>query len=84
MGDYESTLNERGKFSHHRGNLDGYLHPYFYSPAFYLLSVARAKHMVEMHCVPEEPQEARRTNSYGGPREATNSTRDRKANNQKV
>ncbi|XP_068452041.1 protein TASOR isoform X2 [Clinocottus analis] len=61
MGEYESQLDEEGKLfptpKHHRVNMDGYLRSYLYSPALYLLSVARAKQMVEAHCT-EEPQEA--------------------------
>lgn len=86
MGDFESKLNERGN---HKVNMDGYLRSYLYSPTFYLLSVVRAKQMVEAHCGPEEPQEVRLRNSYGGQREArgreaTSNTRDGQTNTQKV
>lgn len=88
MGEYESKLNERGKFPH-RVNMDGYLRSYLYNPVYYLLSVARARQMVEAHCGPEEPQEGRLRNSYGGQREtsgreATRNTKDKKTNTQKV
>lgn len=59
MGDYESFLNERGSTFQRRGNVDGYLRSYIYSPAFYLLSVARATQIVEAHCHPEEPPKVR-------------------------
>lgn len=59
MGDYESLLNERGSAFQRRGNVDGYLRSYIYSPAFYLLSVARATQIVEAHCRPEEPPKVR-------------------------
>lgn len=81
MGDYDPKLNERGKFSH-RVNMDGYLRSYLYSPVHYLLSVARAKQMVEAHCGPEEPQDGRLRNSYGDQREATRNAKDK--NTQKV
>lgn len=84
MGDYDSKLNEQGRFAHHRANLDGYLRAYLYNPAFYLLSVARAKQMVEAHCGPEEPQDAQRSTASGGQREAMHGARERQANNQKV
>lgn len=60
MGDYESILNERGSMFPLRGNVDSYLRSYIYSPAFYLLSVARAMQIVEAHCLPEEPPKVRR------------------------
>lgn len=84
MGDYDSKINEQGKFSHQRANLEGYLRAYLYGPAFYLLSLARAKQMVEMHCGPEESQAGRRSNAFGGQREATHGIRDRQANSQEV
>lgn len=62
MGEYESVLNERAGTFHRRVNMDGYLRSYFYKPAFYLLSVARATQMVEAHCHHEEPPKVRRTN----------------------
>ncbi|XP_074521562.1 protein TASOR isoform X2 [Halichoeres trimaculatus] len=71
MGEYESTQDDRGTPApkHHRVNMDGYLRSYLYNPAFYLLSVARARQMVETHCSPEDPREAKRRGS-GGQREA--------------
>ena len=62
---------------------------YLYGPTFYLLSVARARHMMEMHSAPEEPQDVKRKNSYGGQRrsvgkEATSSTSAGQTYNQKV
>ncbi len=93
MGKYESTLDEQGKLfpapSHHRVNMDGYLRSYLYSPTFYQLSVARAKLMMEAHCGPGEPQEARLRKNCGGRRdvtgkEATRNTGDRRSNTQKV
>lgn len=59
MGDYESFLNERGSTFQRRGNVEGCLRSYIYSPAFYLLSVARATQIVEAHCRPEEPPKVR-------------------------
>lgn len=59
MGDYESFLNERGSTSQRRENVDSYLRSYIYSPAFYLLSVARATQIVEAHCRPKEPPKVR-------------------------
>lgn len=59
MGDYESVLNEQGSTFHRRVNMDSYLHSYIYSPAFYLLSVARATQILEAHCQPEEPPKVR-------------------------
>lgn len=61
MGDYESFLSERGSTFPRRVNMEGYLRSYIYSPAFYLLSVARATQMVEAHCHPEEPPKVRLT-----------------------
>lgn len=88
MGDFESKPNERGNVSHHRVYMDAYLRSYFYSPAFYLLSAARARQMVEKHSGPEELQEVRSRSSYGGQREAgreaTSNTIDGQTNTQKV
>ncbi len=81
MGEYDSKLDERGKLfpapKHHRVNMDGYLRSYLYNPALYLLSVARARLMVEAHCGPEEPQEVTLKKSCGG-KEATNKTNTQK------
>lgn len=88
MGEYESKLEEGGKLfpapKHHRVNMDGYLRSYLYNPALYLLSVARAKQMVEAHCGPEDTQEVRLRKSCGGQKEATSNTRDGQTNTQKV
>ncbi|KAM7401639.1 hypothetical protein PAMP_016936 [Pampus punctatissimus] len=93
MGEYDSKLDEHGKLfpapKHHRLNMDSYLRSYLYSPSLYLLSVARARQLVEAHCGPEESQEARRPRkSYGGQREAvkesTSVTGDRQTNPQKM
>lgn len=65
MGEYESILNERGSTIHRRVNVDGYLRSYFYKPAFYLLSVARATQMVEAHCQHDEPPKVRLTHIQG-------------------
>lgn len=65
MGEYESILNERGSTIPRRVNVDSYLRSYFYKPAFYLLSVARATQMVETHCHHEEPPKVRLTHVEG-------------------
>nr|XP_046240860.1 uncharacterized protein tasora isoform X2 [Scatophagus argus] len=74
MGKYEPKLDERGKLfpapKHHRVNMEGYLRSYLYSPALYLLSVARARLMVETHCGPDDPQGARLSESCGRQTEA--------------
>ncbi|KAM3621562.1 uncharacterized protein V6R79_012819 [Siganus canaliculatus] len=61
MGQYESLLDQQGKLfpapKHHRLNMEGYLRSYLYGPAFYLLSLPRAKLLVEAHCGPEGPPE---------------------------
>ncbi|XP_042365956.1 protein TASOR-like isoform X2 [Plectropomus leopardus] len=83
MGEYESKLDEQGKLfpppKHHRLNMDSYLHSYLLNHSFYMLSVARAKQMVEAHCGPEEPREARLRK-----RESTSNARDAQTNNQKM
>uniref|UniRef100_A0A8C4IIZ5 TASOR pseudo-PARP domain-containing protein n=1 Tax=Dicentrarchus labrax TaxID=13489 RepID=A0A8C4IIZ5_DICLA len=75
MSKYESKLDEPGKPfpapKHHRLNMDGYLRSYLYNPVLYLLSVARARLMMEALCGPEEPQDVRLRKSCGGQREAT-------------
>ncbi|XP_056243599.1 protein TASOR isoform X1 [Seriola aureovittata] len=92
MGEYDSKLDEQGKPfpapKHHRVNMDGYLRSYLYNPALYLLSVARARQVMEVYSGPEEPQ-ARPRKSCGGQRESTGkeltgSTRDKQINTQKV
>ncbi|XP_075996355.1 protein TASOR [Genypterus blacodes] len=61
MSEYDSKLDERDKLfpapKHQRANTESYLRSYLYSPALYLLAVARAKQMVERHCGPEEPRD---------------------------
>ncbi|XP_070759390.1 protein TASOR [Enoplosus armatus] len=93
MGEYESKLDEQGKVfpapKHHRLNMDGYLHSYLHSPTLYLLSVARARQMVEAHCGAEEPQEVRLRKSRVCQREATGkeatgNARDGQTNTQKM
>lgn len=93
MGEYESKLDEEGKPfpapKHHRLNMDSYLHSYLYSPALYLLSMARAKQMVDEHSGPEDPRQARLRKNCGDQREATgkeatSKAGDGQANNQKV
>ncbi|KAI9526621.1 hypothetical protein NQZ68_038001 [Dissostichus eleginoides] len=93
MGEYDSKLDEcRKLFSapkQHRVNMEGYLRSYLYTPALHLLSVARAKQMVEAHCGPEEPQEAKLRRSLGGHREAigkeaTSNSREGQTNTQKM
>ncbi|XP_031157236.2 protein TASOR isoform X2 [Sander lucioperca] len=93
MSEYDSKLDERGKLfpapKHHRVNMDGYLRSYLYSPVLYLLSVARARQMLEAHCGPEEPQEGRLRKSRPGQREAagkegTSNARDGQTNTQKM
>ncbi|XP_033482081.1 protein TASOR isoform X2 [Epinephelus lanceolatus] len=93
MGEYESKLDEEGKPfpapKHHRLNMDSYLHSYLYSPALYLLSMARAKQMVDEHSGPEDPRQARLRKNCGDQREATGKEATSKAgdgqtNNQKM
>ncbi|XP_040014619.1 protein TASOR isoform X4 [Xiphias gladius] len=92
MGEYDSKLEERGKPpapKSHWLNMDGYLRSYLYNPALYLLSVARARQVVEAHCGPEEPREVRPRKSSGGQRESvrkevTGKTRDGQTNTKKI
>ncbi|KAK2861669.1 hypothetical protein Q5P01_001202 [Channa striata] len=89
MGEYDSKLDVPGKtFStplHHKVNMDGYLRSYLYSPALYLLSVARARQVMEAHCGCEEPQEARaRGEREAVGKEPVTITRDRRTNTQKM
>ncbi|XP_035517685.1 protein TASOR [Morone saxatilis] len=93
MSKYESKLDEPGKPfpapKHHRLNMDGYLRSYLYNPVLYLLSVARARLMMEALCGPEEPQDVRPRKSCGGQREATgkemtSSAKDGQTNTQKM
>lgn len=93
MGEYDSKLDECMKLfpapKQHRVNMEGYLRSYLYTPALHLLSVARAKQMVEAHCGPEESQEANLRRSVGGHREvmgkeATSNSREGQTNTQKV
>nr|XP_019952270.1 PREDICTED: protein TASOR isoform X1 [Paralichthys olivaceus] len=75
MGEYDSNQDEQEKHfpapKHHKGNMDYYLRSYLHSPALYLLSVARARQVVEGHCGPEEPQQVRPRKSCAGQREST-------------
>uniref|UniRef100_UPI0037E9AD00 protein TASOR n=1 Tax=Semicossyphus pulcher TaxID=241346 RepID=UPI0037E9AD00 len=89
MGEYDSKLEEEGKPApkHHRVNMDSYLLSYLYSPALYLLSVARARQMVEAHCGPDEPSEVRlrkpgQRETAG--KEASSNTREGKTNSEKM
>ncbi|XP_041637621.1 protein TASOR-like [Cheilinus undulatus] len=90
MGEYDSTLEEGGAPppKYHRVNLDGYLRSYLYNPAFYLLSVARARQVVEAHCGLEDPREAKRRSSRdqreAAAREATSTARDEKNNTEQM
>lgn len=72
MGDYDPKLDEQAKPfpvpKHHQVNMDGYLRSYLYNPAFYLLSLARARQVVEVYAGPEEPQVMARKN-HGNQRE---------------
>ncbi|XP_047439664.1 protein TASOR isoform X2 [Mugil cephalus] len=92
MGEYDSRLEEgENQFSpKHRANVDGYLRSYLYSPGLYLLSLARAKQVVEAHCGPEQPHhELKPRKSCGSQREetgheATANARDGQSNTQKM
>ncbi|XP_075951683.1 protein TASOR isoform X1 [Anarhichas minor] len=95
MGEYDSELDEQGKLfptpKHHRVNMDGYLRSYLYSPALYLLSVARARQMVEAHCSPEEPLEVKLKKSQreaagkeATGKEATSNTRDEQTKHERI
>ncbi|XP_071351563.1 protein TASOR isoform X2 [Trachinotus anak] len=90
MGEYDSKLDELGKPfpapKHHRVNMDGYLHSYLYNPTHYLLSVARARQVMEVFSGPEEPQVRK---NCGGQRESTGkevtgNTREEQINTQRV
>ncbi|KAF3690273.1 Protein TASOR [Channa argus] len=82
MGEYDSELDVQGKAFptplHHRVNMDGYLRSYLYSPALYLLSVARARQVMEAHCGCEEAQAVRPS------KEPSSNTRERQTNTQKM
>uniref|UniRef100_A0AAQ5XWM0 DUF3715 domain-containing protein n=1 Tax=Amphiprion ocellaris TaxID=80972 RepID=A0AAQ5XWM0_AMPOC len=84
MGEYDEQGQLFPVSKHHQVNMDSYLHSYLYSPALYLLSMARAKQMVEVHCGPEQPKEVKPRKSAGGQREATSNTRDGQTNSQKM
>lgn len=92
MSKYELKFDEQGKAysapSHHKVNMDGYLHSYLHNPALYLLSVPRARLMMETYCSAEETQEVKLSKSCGGQREATLKTpsnvKDGQTNTQKV
>lgn len=89
MGEYDSQMDDKEKSVaapiHHRVNLEGYLRSYLYSPAFYLLSAARARLLLEAHCGIEQPQqEARARKRDATEKEATGNTRHGQTNTQKV
>ncbi|XP_062264804.1 uncharacterized protein tasora isoform X1 [Platichthys flesus] len=75
MGEYDSNQDEHEKDfpapKHHKVNMDYYLRSYLHNPALYLLSVGRARQVVEAHCGPEEPQQERPRKSCAGQREST-------------
>ncbi|XP_060925088.1 uncharacterized protein tasora isoform X2 [Limanda limanda] len=94
MGEYDSIQDEQEKDfpapKHHKVNMDYYLRSYLHNPALYLLSVARARQVVEAHCGAEEPQQVRPRKSSAGQREATgtevttSSSRDGPSNTKKL
>ncbi|CAJ1052004.1 protein TASOR isoform X3 [Xyrichtys novacula] len=86
LGEYESAPDDQGTHApkHHRVNMDGYLRSYLFSPALYLLSVARARQMVEAHCGLEDPREAKMRRSSGGQREASSNSGGGKNNTEKM
>ncbi|XP_031589390.1 protein TASOR isoform X3 [Oreochromis aureus] len=89
MGEYDSQMDDKEKsFAapiHHRVNLEGYLRSYLYSPAFYLLSAARARLLLEAHCGIEQPQQgARARKREATEKEATGNTRHGQTNTQKM
>ncbi|XP_035485932.2 protein TASOR isoform X2 [Scophthalmus maximus] len=102
MGEYDSNQDEQEKQfavpKHHQVNMDFYLHSYLYNPAIYLLSMARARQVVEAHCGPEEPQQQQqqqqqqarpRKSCAGGPRQSTGkkvtgNSRDGQTNSEKM
>ncbi|XP_034021080.1 uncharacterized protein tasora [Thalassophryne amazonica] len=73
IGEYDATLDEQRKVfpapRHHRSNMDSYLNSYLFSPPSYVLPVARARHAMETHSQPEEPQ-GREGGSLEGQKEA--------------
>ncbi|KAF7656332.1 hypothetical protein LDENG_00042900 [Lucifuga dentata] len=87
MSEYDTKLDERDKlFSApklHRANMDSYLRSYLYSPTLYLLAVAKAKQMVEVHCGPEELQDRKPRRSWGEQMEGRGKE-PKEANTQKV
>ncbi|XP_034440310.1 uncharacterized protein tasora isoform X2 [Hippoglossus hippoglossus] len=93
MGEYDSNQDEQEKDfpapKHHKVNMDYYLRSYLHNPALYLLSVARARQVVEAHCGPEEPQQVRPRKSCAGQRESTgkevtSNSRDGHSNTKKL
>ncbi|XP_041835698.1 protein TASOR isoform X2 [Melanotaenia boesemani] len=93
MTAYDSKADEEGQLfpppKHHQVNMDSYLQSYLSSPMAYLLSVARAKEVVEAHCGSVQPQETRHRNSYGSQTEAmekraTSNKKDGETDNQKM
>ncbi|KAM9757993.1 LOW QUALITY PROTEIN: protein TASOR [Menidia menidia] len=87
MTEYDSKPDDQAQLfsppKHHRGNMDSYLLSYLSSPTFYLLSVARAKEVVEAHCGPEPPQELRPRNR-GGSQNETPDNRAKPSSDQKI
>ncbi|XP_056130388.1 protein TASOR-like [Lampris incognitus] len=61
MGEYDSKLDDGGNLfpasKHHKLNMEGYLHSYLYNPTFYLLTLARAKQMVELLSGPKSKRD---------------------------
>lgn len=86
MGKYNSKPDERRQVfpppKHHRMNMDNYLRSYLFNPNIYLLSVARARQVVEAHCSAEQPQELWPRNSTGTQRESA--VREAKGNSRGV
>lgn len=79
MGEYDSQMDNEEKPlpapTHHRVNLEGYLRSYLYCPAFYLLSAARARLLMEAHGGIEQAQEPRARKRQATEKEAAGSTR---------
>lgn len=89
MSEYDSKLDEGGKMflapRHHKVNMDGYLRSYLYSPTLYLLSVARARQVMEAHCSSEELQEMRlRGQREATGKDVTSNSKEGQTNTQKV
>ena len=88
MGEYDSNQDEQEKDfpapKHHKVNMDYYLRSYLHNPALYLLSVARARQVVEVHCGPEEPQQVRPRKSCAAQRESTGCAAQRESTGKEV